>query len=162
MTRKNVTLSFYVNTIENTNYYANSNDKEALILEKTYFEGILPELNGVKPSKVETTSTGYDFTYDEETSKFTFTKQATTNESGIVTDGVSDSNTFRVNVTYPIDDYDALVESGINLVVPVSGYYEAYNNPNDEFDNPIRSNVINTKLNFSMGKTTTTNIFIFI
>ena len=150
--KKNVTLSFYVNTIENTNYYANSNDKEALILSKTYFEGTLPELNGVKPSKVETTSTGYNFSYDEETSKFTFTKQATTNDSGIVTDGVSSSNTFRVNVTYPIDDYDALVESGINLVVPVSGYYEAYNNPNDEFDNPIRSNVINTKLNFLWEK----------
>lgn len=42
--KKNVTLSFYVNMIENTNYY---ND-EALILSKTYFEGTLPELNGVK------------------------------------------------------------------------------------------------------------------
>ena len=146
--KKNVTLSFYVTTIENNNYYNNN----GLILEKTYFEGTLPELNGVKPSKVETTSTGYDFNYDDETSKFTFTKQAQTNDSGIVTDGVSDSNTFRIDVTYPIDDYDALLNSGINLVVPVSGYYEAYNNPNSEFDNPIRSNVVNTTLSFMWSK----------
>ena len=146
--KKNVTLSFYVKMIENTNYYANLNDKEALILSKTYFEGTLPELNGVKPSKVETTSTGYDFAYDEETSKFTFTKQATTNESGIVTDGVSDSNTFRINVTYPVEDYESIINNEINLLVPVSGYYEAYNNPNSEFENPVKSNVVNTTLSF--------------
>ena len=138
-TNKNITLSFSVTTRE---------DIDKLILKSAVLEGKIPEINGYKPTSVETTSTNVDFNYDSETGNFTFRKEATLGENGIVSNAVSDYNTFSLKVTYPYEVYEALTEDTISIQVPVQAYYEGYNNPSSEFENPIKSNIAERTITF--------------
>ena len=42
-------------------------------------------------------------------------------------------NEYKFKVSYPLEAYNALGIDSLNLSIPVKAYYEAYNNPNDEF-----------------------------
>ena len=142
-TNKNVTLSFSVTTRENI---------DKLILKSAVLEGKIPEINGYKPTSVETTSTNVDFNYDSETGNFTFRKEATLGENGIVSNTISDYNTFSFKVTYPYEVYESLTEDTISIQVPVQAYYEGYNNPSSEFENPIKSNIAEKTITFLWSK----------
>ena len=76
---------------------------------------------------------------------------------GIVTKTVSTYNTFSLEVTYPYAAYEKLGDDTITLQVPVEAYYEGYNNPNDEFENPIKSNVVQRVITFLWRKTRRTS-----
>ena len=106
-----------------------------LIPNKANISGEIPELNGYTASKVTVTgpNVGFSYTYDKTTRRFSATVESETN--------ISKSISITVNVEYPIEAYRSLGQETLELKIPVEGYYECYNNPNEEFDNPIQSNV---------------------
>ena len=106
-----------------------------LIPNKANISGEIPELNGYTASIVTVTgpNVGFSYTYDETTRRFSATVESETN--------ISKSISITVNVEYPIEAYRSLGQETLELKIPVEGYYECYNNPNEEFDNPIQSNV---------------------
>ena len=127
-----VKISFSVNSQET---------KNQLILKKLVLEGTIPELNGYKPTRVEVEGTGIEYTYNENTMKFTIQKEAVLDEAtGEVTSTVSRSSSYNVIVTYPIEAYEELGADTIEVRIPVTAYYEGYNNANSEFKNPETSN----------------------
>ena len=142
--KENITLNFSVTTRETT---------DDLILKKAVLEGNIPTVNGYKPTSVELTSSDVNFEYDEETGNFTITREASINEAGIVTKTVSDYNTFTFKVTYPYELYESLTGDTLSLQVPVKAYYEGFNNPNDEFQNPVQSNIAERNITFLWRKT---------
>ena len=141
--KENITLNFSVTTRETT---------DDLILKKAVLEGTIPTVNGYKPTSVELTSSYVNFEYDEETGNFTITREASINEAGIVTKTVADYNTFNFKVTYPYELYESLTGDTLSLIVPVKAYYEGFNNPNDEFQNPIQSNIAERNITFLWRK----------
>ena len=127
-----VSLDFTVYTEETNN---------ALILSKNQVEGEIPELNGYAPTSVEYTGSNGVFNYDAETRTFTITREAVVDETGKVINSLNRTNSYTVRVVYPLEAYQTLGEERITLKIPVSTYYEGYNNPNEEFTNPYKSNV---------------------
>lgn len=144
--KENINLSFYITTEET------KRNNEQLILKQAYLEGIIPQLNGYKPTKVEVTSSNVTFNYEEETGKFVVTRDATINSSGIVTKSISDYNTFTFKVSYPIAAYEVCDENTVAINIPIKAYYEGYNNTNEEFENPIRSNETQRTINLLWRK----------
>ena len=145
-TSQKINLEFVVETYET---------KNQLMLKSNTIEGTIPELNGYKPLKVNITGKNVEYTYDETTRKFTATRNAVlgtsteqnatgeVSEEAYSTKYYTDSNaykknTFNIKIVYP---YDALKENDVLLLtMPVSSVYEAFNNQNEEFANPIKSN----------------------
>ena len=141
--KENINLNFSVTTRETI---------QDLILKSAVLEGTIPELNGYKPTSVTITSSDVVFDYDAETGHFTASRNAEINEEGLVTKTVSSYNTFNFHVTYPYSAYESLEEEMINLKIPFEAYYEGYNNPNDEFENPIKSNIVESTITFIWEK----------
>lgn len=135
-----INLQFKIATQETNN---------KLILSKSYIEGEIPEFNGYAPISVEVTGTNVIYTYDETTRIFTAQRQAKVNENGIITEvaysGENNGkryNEYNLKVTYPIEAYTNLNDGEtISMNIPVKAYYEGYNNTNEEFSNPYRSNI---------------------
>lgn len=129
-----------------------------LILSKNHVEGILPDINGYQPMSVS----GVD-TYDEESRQFMIEKTATVDEEGIVTSKVPNENKYKVQVKYPLEAYQSIGSNTVTIAIPINTYYEGYNNPNAEFENPIKSNVSTRTLlaNYSefSGSTTRARFF---
>ena len=48
------------------------------------------------------------------------------------------NNNYDIEVTYPLEAYQALGEDTVSIEIPVQTYYEGYNNPNAEFNNAYR------------------------
>ena len=134
-----------------------------LILSKAHLEGTIPQLNGYDPVKVEVVDSTFTFTYDEATRVFQVEKLTELNENGTVSkqcyagtyDG-SRYNEFRVKVTYPIDAYNTTGADTVELKIPVTAYYEGYNNKNTEFTNPYRSNIANGTIVLTCSRPTGT------
>ena len=119
-----------------------------LILSKVCVEGTLPQLNGYNPSKVEVKNQNASINYDEETRKFTIKKSAELNSDNIVNtqcyDGIYGNiryNKFNLKVTYPLEAYVATGGDAVEIKIPVTSYYEGYNNNNYEFKDLHKSNV---------------------
>lgn len=111
------------------------------ILSKNHVEGILPDINGYKPLSVS----GVD-SYDETTRKFVIEKTATVDEQGMVTSKILNENTYKIQVKYPLRAYESIETDTVTIAIPVSTYYEAYNNPNPEFQNLTKSNIASATL----------------
>ena len=119
-----------------------------LILSKVCVEGTLPQLNGYNPSKVEVKNQNASINYDEETRNFTIKKSAELNSDNIVNtqcyDGMYGNtryNKFNLKVTYPLEAYVATGGDAVEIKIPVTSYYEGYNNNNYEFKDFHKSNV---------------------
>ena len=125
--------------------YTNETANE-LILSKNYVEGEIPELNGYAPTSVEYTGSTGNFNYNAETRTFTIERTAEVDEQGNVTTKVSRSNSYGIEVVYPIEAYQTLGTETIQLKIPVKTYYEGYNNPNEEFTNPYKSNTASSTI----------------
>ena len=121
-----------------------------MLLSKAYIEGEIPDLNGYAPQSVEITGTNVTYTYNELTGKFTAQREAITDENGNITSQAYDGiysingyfryNNFDVKITYPIEAYQSIGAEAIEYKIPIRGYYEGYNNPSEEFTNPVQSN----------------------
>ena len=119
--------------------YTEETDKE-LILSKNHVEGDIPDLNGYAPTEVRYTGSTAVFNYNAETKRFTIDKEVTVSEDGTVTSSLSRTNSYGIRVVYPIEAYQSLGTTEMTLKVPVRTYYEGYNNQNEEFTNPYKSN----------------------
>ena len=126
-----INLDFTVYTNETANQ---------LILSKNYVEGEIPELNGYAPTSVNYTGSTGNFNYNAETRTFTIERIAEVDDQRNVTTRLSRSNSYGIKVVYPIEAYQTLGTETIQLKIPVKTYYEGYNNPNEEFTNPYKSN----------------------
>ena len=119
-----------------------------LILSKAHLEGTIPQLNGYDPAKVEVVDSNVIFTYDEVTKTFQAEKLTELNTDGTVSKQCYDGtyydaryNKFKLKVVYPLGAYNATEDDTVEIKIPVSGYYEGYNNTNSEFKNPYKSNI---------------------
>ena len=115
-------------------------------------EGTIPTINGYKPTNVEITSSDVNLEYNKETGNFIAIREATINETGIVTKTVSDYNTFNFKVTYQYELFESLTGDTLSIQVPVKAYYEGFNNPNEEFQNPVKSNIVERNITFLWRK----------
>ena len=135
-----LTLNFNVVTSET---------KNILVHTRNHIEGVIPLLNGYAPTSVEilnTLSDYFTFDYNQETRKFVIEKISNIDEDGKIISKISSNNTYNFKVVYPIDAYYAIGEERVEIKIPVSTYYEALNNPNEEFDNPLQSNIASATL----------------
>ena len=131
------TIDFKVNTEET---------KKELNLYSNYVDGTLPELNGYAPIEAKLLEGGGNFSYDGETRKFTILKTAETDLEGNIVNSISRKNSYKVQAIYPIEAYQAIGEDSVTIKIPVSTYYEGYNNQNTEFSNPYKSNIAETTI----------------
>ena len=132
-----------------------------LLLSKAYLEGVIPQLNGYDPEKVEVINEGAkdSYTYDETTRRFTAIKSAKLNDDGTIDKQCYDItylsgryNKFKLKVAYPLEAYNETGADTVELKIPVSAYYEGYNNTNTEFVNPYKSNVANATVILTYSK----------
>ena len=130
-------LSFTVNTEE---------VNKELLLSGNHVEAEIPELNGYTPLEVVYTGSNATVNYNEETRILTLDRTSNLAEDGTVTNKLSTSNSYSIRVTYPLEAYTSLGTDSVQLKIPVSTYYEGYNNTNDEFTNPYKSNIARTTI----------------
>lgn len=131
--------------------------KNETLLKSAYIEGTIPELNGYAPSNVSVSGTNVSYTYDEQNRKFT-AKREPVIEDGKITENAYSvtyaennvnyrANEFNVKVEYPLEAYASTGDNFINLNIPVSGYYEGYNNSGEGFKNPLKSEKASNYIN---------------
>ena len=140
--------------------------KKELNLSSNYVEATIPQLNGYNPISVSLVSGGGETTYDETTRLFTITKNAETDANGIITTSISRNSANKIEVVYPLEAYTSLENDSVSIKIPVSTYYEGYNNQNQEFQNPYKSNIAKTTIvaNYSRpkGNVNVANLFITV
>lgn len=125
-------------------------------LKSANISGTIPKLNGYAPISVKITDSfndnGVVYTYNDNTRNYTAKREAKTDENGNIEtqaynglDGIERYNEFLFDVEYPRHAYD----NNMSLLIPVELYYEAYNNTNNGFENPNKSNVVNESFNIT-------------
>lgn len=96
--------------------------------------------------KVTSNIADLDFDYDITTRKFTIERDAEVSKEGIITTSIARSNTYIINISYPLEAYRLMDVDNIQIDIPVSTYYAGFNNPNREFTNPYRSSAVSKTL----------------
>ena len=71
----------------------------------------------------------------------TLTRKADVDSEGNIVKSLSNSNTYKINVSYPKEIYNESARESVVLTIPVQSYYTAYNNPGEEFKNEIAVNI---------------------
>ena len=92
---------------------------------KHNIKATIPQLNGYNPINVYS----YGGNYNNQT------RELQINE----TSDIDCSSNYTVTVEYPLQAYDLIEVDTIEIYIPIETYYECANNPNEEFDNPLRS-----------------------
>ena len=133
---ENIELNFQIQVYETSSSYS----KAALLIKKEHIEVKIPSLNGYGPTLVALSNTGLTYNYNPLTGMLIIEKEAVTDGAGNITGSVPNSTTLNIKLTYPLEAYDIELAEDIILELPVSAYYEGYNNPNSEFQNPKKSN----------------------
>lgn len=152
---ESIRLSFEIDTIETDG---------DLILKSNHVEATIPQLNGYNPTSVRVTRGIGEATYDEETRKITIIKNSQKDDNGNITQSLSRELTNTIEVIYPMEAYTSLENDSVSIKVPVTTYYEGYNNQNSEFQNPYKSNVAEATIiaNYSRPKGEAANLFITV
>ena len=134
-----------------------------ILLSKACLEGTVPQLNGYNALNVESLDDNLVCTFDSETSTFVATKTSELDASGSISKQCYDGtynvsrgyiryNKFKLRITYPLAAYIGSEDETVELKIPLKGYYEGYNNPNSEFDNPYKSTKVNETLILTYSK----------
>ena len=134
--------------------------QQELILKENEAVLTIPELNGYAPTEVKCTNSNIESKYNKETKKLTIKRASKLNNNGIIVSELSNSNSYNVNITYPKEAYDA-ISSYTTLTIPIEGFYTGYNNTNEEFKNPYKSNVVNGNITIVFRETPDGNIYNF-
>ena len=134
----NLNISFTVQTSETANI---------LLLKDNVLTGKVPALNGYMPTNVTISGTNVTFTYNQATGEFTATREAKVNASNVITTNAYTSQSgntrygsYNFTVKYPKEAYESESNQSVTLNIPMQTYYEGYNNTNEEFANPYKSN----------------------
>ena len=125
-----------------------------LNLFSNHTEGIIPQLNNYNPISVTLESGSGDFKYDDESRKFTIDRISEVDENGNIVKSVAAYLENKIQVEYPLEAYEAGESEIVTLKIPVSTYYNGYNNPHVEFNNPYVSNnaALTLTLNYMLPK----------
>ena len=126
--------------------------KNQLVISKNYVEGTIPQLNGYDPLEVSCSDANLKFSYDDTERKFVITKEATVDADREVTLSVPRNNVYSLNIVYPLEAYISMGVDSVQIQVPVLSYYEGFNNPNAEFTNPYKSDVVKDNLVYSFSR----------
>ena len=118
------------------------------ILKSANITATVPQINGYSPIDVLVLNSNTEYNYDKDSRKLTIKRNSEINEDGIITSNCYDGtyyanryNRFNIKVIYPLDAYKSSGANSIELKLPIEAYYEGYNNSNNEFDNPYKSNI---------------------
>ena len=109
-----------------------------ILLKDAIATATIPTLNGYDAISAEPSVSGIN--YEFENGVLTMTKSSTVDDNGIITNSLSKSNTFTINVTYPLEAYET-INSYTELKVPVTCQYVGYNNPDEQCTAMSTSNV---------------------
>lgn len=131
-----------------------------LILKENANKIKIPELCGYAPIEVKCVNSGVVSNYDSQLRELTITRTSVENEYGNVSKQISKINKYEVTVKYPEEAYRAIV-SYETLKFNVEGYYTGYNNQNEEFQNPYKSNVVKDTIEFLIRKQPKADIYYF-
>ena len=110
--------------------------KEQLLLQKQMVELTIPDFNGYSPLSVKVKDNNIRYEYDESTRKLTIVREATVSPMGTILSSISRSNIYNVEVTYPLDAYEAISSDIISLQIPIKGYNYGFNNDSVNVNNP--------------------------
>ena len=113
---------------------------EELLLKEVIATATVPELNGYAPISVVCTNSNVIANYDNETRIITIKKNSVIKDNVVIASSLSRSNLYSINVSYPEEAFKNIT-SYTELIIPVTGQYIAYNNINNEFENPVSSNI---------------------
>ena len=115
---------------------------EELLIQNQVTEVEIPNLNGYEPISVVSTSQNCEYNYDEERKVLHIERKATLN-GNVIENSVARTNTYRVQVKYPLEAYETYGADTISLTFPTVGTYYGYNNGAEEFaeQNPYVSSV---------------------
>ena len=131
-----------------------------LLLKDSEAKVTIPALNGFEPTEVKCTNSNIESEYNSETKELIIKRSSTCNDKGIITSTLSRSNLYTVEVTYPKEAYEAIT-SYTTLRIPIEGYYIGYNNKNEEFTNPYKSNIAKTNISLIFRETPKGEIYNF-
>ena len=123
--------------------FAMDENKNELLLKDNKVKVILPTLNGYNPEEINCIVTG-DVAYN--TNILEITKQAEVDANGNITTKLPNSNTYTVTVKYPQEAIERIGEQAPELEVQIEGYFTAYNNPGEEFNNEIDTNIAKSNI----------------
>ena len=151
-----MTIEFDIATQETAN---------EVLIKKSYIEGIIPLINELAPTAVTVEGENVTYTYDQETRKFTASREATLADNVVEEAAYSGTyaqneinyryNEYKVKVTYPLDAYLTDDDEYINIDIPVTGYYEGFNgeksNEGNGTINVTYSNIDNAVTGFDVS-----------
>lgn len=126
--------------------------RNQLVIGKSLVEGTVPQLNGYDPLEVSCGDANVSFSYDAETRAFELIKEAIVDANRDVSLSVPRSNVYTLNIVYPLEAYVSMGVESVQIQVPVSAYFEGFNNPNAEFTNPYKSEVVKENLVYSFSR----------
>ena len=128
-------------------------NKGEAFLSKAQIEMDVPNLNGYDPIRVEVKDA--DYNYDELTKKLVASKTASVDENGKITKNIYQLalnkryTKFDVTVTYSLEAYKTIGAESVEAQFKTRAFYEGFNNPNEEFNNPYKSNVATNTINIA-------------
>lgn len=134
-TTGNVDLSFEIET-EETQYYL-----QKLLLDSNVVTVKLPKVKGLSALNASAEGEGIISNFDKDSQVLTLTRKADVDSEGNIVKSLSNSNTYKINVSYPKEIYNESARESVVLTIPVQSYYTAYNNPGEEFKNEIAVNI---------------------
>lgn len=134
-TTGNVDLSFEIET-EETQYYL-----QKLLLDSNVVTVKLPKVKGLSALNASAEGEGIISNFDKDSQVLTLTRKADVDSEGNIIKSLSNSNTYKINVSYPKEIYNESARESVVLTIPVQSYYTAYNNPGEEFKNEIAVNI---------------------
>ena len=120
-------------------FVANETNQQLKIMEN-YVEGVVPQINGYDPLSVTCSDSVDLFNYDEESRKFVIKRNGTVDEErGEIDKSIGNSNAYTIKIKYPMEIIND-DELSTSVSMDVMTYYVGYNNQNNEFRNPYKSN----------------------
>ena len=135
--------TYYYNDINSNTISINIELRETykkLILSENVANLTIPDLNGFAPVEVKCINSNVESQYNAETKVLSLKRKSKVDENGKVITTLSNSNKYSIEITYPQEAYDTL-QSYTTITIPVVGYYTGYNNQNEEFENPYKTNI---------------------
>ena len=144
----NINLSFEVTTEET---------KNELLIKDNHLEMTIPQLNGFDPIEVSCTNGDVDYSYNSTTRVLTIDRRSIVDDNGNITKNAYTNtvthypynklNNYSIKLIYPYEAYETMSDSEkkeIKLKIPMSEYYDVYNNPAPEYQAISKSNVATT------------------
>ncbi|MBR3720293.1 MAG: hypothetical protein IKN09_00925, partial [Clostridia bacterium] len=135
-------------------------ESKQLILKENVVNIQIPELSDYDPVEVKCNNYETAWNYDENTKELTIIRESVVDGNGYVQKTLSKQNEYSITVKYPKEAYDAIT-SYDKLQFDFEAYYTGYNNTNQEFENPYKSNVVIDNIQYLINKEPQGSIFNF-